>query len=127
MRSSPWLAILWSLVVAPRALAAPMCDPTFPSPPPGGGCNSIGDPVDIVYGTSIDKSVDISIPGTTGSFTFERMFLMRDQSWSFDGTPEMSVRGMPVPFGHFEEDSLHWWHNYFSYVTVPTDWTYWNV
>jgi hypothetical protein len=92
---------------------------------PGCTCSGLHqfDPVNVASGNSFVRIQDASLPGTIGSTELVRSYVSDDAVWAH----ENAVSGLPKPFGASpsRQDSLRWWHNYYSFVRVEGN--LWNV
>ncbi|WP_187323548.1 RHS repeat-associated core domain-containing protein [Stigmatella aurantiaca] len=81
-------------------------------------CNPIaaGDPVNTAQGNSLERVVDVSIPGTVAPLQFIRNYSSNPLEWLHDGP----LAGAPKPFGSSpaQADSVEWWHNHLSVVVM---------
>ncbi len=75
----------------------------------------IGDPVNAADGNVYHRTTDLELRGDA-PLKFIRTYGSVDGLWTYDG----AVMGLPKPFGSSPTNvnSLHWWHNYYSFVTV---------
>ncbi|MFP2930506.1 RHS repeat-associated core domain-containing protein [Pyxidicoccus sp. 3LG] len=110
--------------------ATKTCGAPLPPPPPeceGPKCacspTLVGDPVEIGQGTSFVHVADVELPGVADGLGFSRFFTSRADAWA----EEAPLAQVPKPFGASPSapDSLLWWHNYLSLVTV--DASSWSV
>lgn len=81
------------------------------------------DPVNVASGNSFVRIQDASLAGTIGSTELMRTYVSDDAAWAH----ENAVAGLPKPFGASpsHQDSLRWWHNYYSFVRVEGN--FWSV
>lgn len=75
-----------------------------------------GDPVNITQGSSFERVVDVTLPGTLSSLEFARSYSSNPSEWLHDAP----LVGVPKPFGSSPStpDSVEWWHNHLSLVVM---------
>jgi RHS repeat-associated protein len=82
----------------------------------------IGDPFDVAGGNSYLRLRDVHLPDPELDLSVYRTFNSDERAWLHD----FSAKGMVKPFGPSPSnpDSLLWWHNYYSFVSMAaTVWT----
>ncbi|MFP2926780.1 RHS repeat-associated core domain-containing protein [Pyxidicoccus sp. 3LG] len=82
----------------------------------------IGDPFDVSGGNSYLRLRDVQLPDPELDLSVYRTFNSDERAWLHD----FSAKGMVKPFGPSptNPDSLLWWHNYYSFVSMAASvWT----
>lgn len=86
----------------------------------GDGCSCnplvVGDPVNAAQGNSLERIVDVTIPGTVAPLQFIRSYSSNPLEWLHD----RPLAGAPKPFGASPThlDSIAWWHNHLGVVVM---------
>jgi hypothetical protein len=79
------------------------------------------DPINIKTGKSFVRDADLVIRTAMGEVNLYHAYVSDDASWTLEGTQDDGsglLQNVPKPFGPspYNEGSLRWWHNYFSFV-----------
>ena len=81
----------------------------------------IGDPVDVFHGRTFESLKDLSLESSVEPVPFIRYYTSEQTAW--DDANYADLDQLPGPFGkHYNDpNSIHWWHNFYSFVTPLFD------
>lgn|GEM_PF-1187751 len=92
-----------------------MCKPGSPL----GGATHGGEPVLLGTRTTRHDTTDVVVPGVLGKLEFKRSYVTSEKKWALEKSLiNASGASIPTPFGNSPAypKSLHWWHNFYSFV-----------
>ncbi|WP_408888349.1 RHS repeat-associated core domain-containing protein [Myxococcus faecalis] len=84
-----------------------------------GGNTHIGDPVLLGSRSTKHDTTDVVISGVLGNLEFKRSYVTNEGRWALEKSLVTSSGAtIPTPFGNSpaHPNSLHWWHNFYSFV-----------
>ncbi|WP_158623879.1 RHS repeat-associated core domain-containing protein [Corallococcus llansteffanensis] len=89
-----------------------------------GGYGLAGDPVVVAARSTRHPVTDVEVQSALGGISLERTYVSSARTWA--SHQSLGVAGgpyLPRPFGAAAEsrESLHWWHNFYSFVFPTAD------
>ncbi|WP_233609528.1 RHS repeat-associated core domain-containing protein [Corallococcus sp. AB049A] len=84
-----------------------------------GGPGLVGDPVIVASRGTRHPVTDVELKGTVGGLSLERVYVSSVRKWAHQKSlGELGGPYLARPFGAAAEsrESLHWWHNFYSFV-----------